>query len=185
VRQLWIKPLHAHCIGQFLTFRFAFAATAPHKATMTADEFRKFESALIAAEDLFVGQYVYGARTIEIRNDFKALLTKVVAERIRSEAREQESPDGNRSLKAESDSPSSTSRLLALERSVTVFEEVARNFERAHERMRANRRGASDSMMVNFDELISANQQSLVSVLRILATTKGELEHERRRSTRE
>jgi hypothetical protein len=153
---------------------------------MTADEFRRLESALIAAEDLFVGQYVYGARTIEIRNDLKNLLTKVVVERIRTEAREQQSQDdgGRPRIEFESDSSSMTSRLVALERSVKVFEEVARNFERAHERMRANRRGASDSMMVNLDELISANQQSLVSVLRILATTKGELEDERRRSAR-
>ena len=154
------------------------------QVTMTADEFRKLEAALIAAEDLFVGQYVYGVRTVEIRNDLKNLLTKVVVERIRTEAREQESGNGTSRPGAETDSFSVNPRLVALEHSVKVFEEVARNFERAHERMRANRRGASDNMMVNLDELISANQQSLVSVLRILATTKDELENERRRSMR-
>jgi hypothetical protein len=150
---------------------------------MTADEFKKLESALIAAEDIFVGQYVYGARAIEIRNDLRNLVAKVVAERIRTEAREQQSGDGN--CRPEPAPLTSNPRLVALERSVKVFEEVTRNFERAHERMRANRRGATDSMMVNLDELLSANQQSLVSVLRILATTKEELEQERRRSVRE
>ena len=152
---------------------------------MTVDELRKLESALIAAEDIFVGQYVYGARAIEIRNDLKSLLTKVVVERIRTEAREQESGDGSSRPRAEPEALSAAPRIVTLERSVKVFEEVARSFERAHERMRANRRGASDSMMVSLDELISANQQSLVSVLRILATTRRELEDERRRSTRE
>ena len=145
---------------------------------MTADELKKIETALVAAEELFAAQFVFAPGLVEIRDDLRSVIGRVVLERIRAELGEPAAP----ACPCDSAAIPRNPRLASLERSVKVFEETTRHFERAHERMMANRRGASDSMMVNLDELMSANQQSLVSVLRILATAKAELEQERRRS---
>ena len=162
---------------------FAFIETRLNRRRVTADELKKLEATLAATEDIFRDQHVYAPRITELRDELRTLVAKVVMERIRAEEREQSS-DGGSSVQADG-IPNRSPRILALERSVKLFEETTRNFERAHERMLANRRGASDSMMVNLDELMSANQQSLISVLRILATTRKELEQERRKSVRE
>ena len=145
---------------------------------MTADELKKIETALVAAEELLSAQFVFAPRLVEIRDDLRSLIARFVLERIRAELGEE--PAANDIYRDHGNQRNP--RLVSLERSVKVFEETTRHFERAHERMVANRRGASDSMMVNLDELMSSNQQSLVSVLRILATAKAELELERRRS---
>jgi hypothetical protein len=150
---------------------------------VTANELKKVESALVVAEELLAGQYVYAPRLVEIRDDLKALIAKVVLERIRAELGEEPAVDNI--IQRDATLHFRNPRLDSLQRSVRVFEETTRHFERAHERMLANRRGASDSMMVNLDELMSSNQQSLVSVLRILATAKAELEQERRRAAGE
>ena len=55
---------------------------------MNAAEFRKLENALVRADDLFVGQYVFGLRTLAIRDEIRTTLANVVAERIRAEERE-------------------------------------------------------------------------------------------------
>jgi hypothetical protein len=163
-------------------FIFALMSEAAHGHRgnkMTADELNKLENALVVAEELFAGQYVAGVRSLEIRDDLRSLIAKVVLARIRAELGEP--PVVRHVGQGDAGSPFSP-RVASLERSVKVFEETARNFERAHERMLTNRRGASDGMMVNLDELMSSNQQSLVSMLRILATARAELEQERGRS---
>lgn len=151
---------------------------------MTADELRKLEATLAATEDIFLNQHVYAPQITELRDELRTLVAKVVMERIRAEEREQSSADGSTPHR-EAILSNRSPRVLALERSVKLFEETTKNFERAHERMLASRRGASDGMMVNLDELMSSNQQSLISVLRILASTRKELEQERRKSIRE
>src|SRR5687767_7518631 len=99
---------------------------------MTAEGLNKLENALVVAEELFVDQYVAGARSLEIRDDLRSLIAKVVLARIRAQLGEP--PVVKHIAEGDAGSPLS-SRVASLERSVKVFEETARNFERAHERM--------------------------------------------------
>ena len=51
-------------------------------------ELRVVEARLADVDALFISTYVYGAQTLAIRDELRSLLGKVVAERIRAEARE-------------------------------------------------------------------------------------------------
>ena len=61
---------------------------------MNAADYSSLEARLLAAEELFVGTIVNGAKAIEIRTELRGLLTKVIAERIRAEERERSKARG-------------------------------------------------------------------------------------------
>jgi hypothetical protein len=72
-------------------------------------------------------------------------------------------------------------QLAKLQESIKVYEDVIRTFERARDRMRQRRQGATDSVMVHIDESLKLNQRTLDSLARVLATAKEQLRQERSR----
>jgi hypothetical protein len=52
---------------------------------MNAESFKKLESQLVEAEEVFSSHPMLSRRAFEIRNDLRTVIGKVVAERIRTE----------------------------------------------------------------------------------------------------
>jgi hypothetical protein len=72
-------------------------------------------------------------------------------------------------------------RLTQLEESIQVYEQVIRGFEATRQRMRERRRGASDSVMVHIDEMLTLNERTLTSLNGVLKTAREQLRAERLR----
>jgi len=49
---------------------------------VTAAQYKELETRLAAAEELFFGRFIFGAKTIEIRDQLRRFLIEVVVKRM-------------------------------------------------------------------------------------------------------
>ena len=77
-----------NCNGDLARLMLSLLFSLPPE--ISATEYHRLETQLIAAEDVFLETIVFRAKAIEIRTELRRLLAKVTAERIRAEERERE-----------------------------------------------------------------------------------------------
>jgi hypothetical protein len=134
---------------------------------MTTEEFRRLENHLVEAEDILAGQRLLPPKALEIRNEIRALLDKVIIERIRSEER-----NPAEFLSGE--------HFGDLGKTVQDYRALIEIYRAMCERLRERRKGASDGVMVEIDELLAVKERTIAALNRSIEMTELQIRAEER-----